>query len=81
MKMFLTRLGFGSRIVVTGDVTQIDLPRGSSGLREVTHILEGVPDIAFIELTGRDVVRHRLVQHIVSAYGVYEEARAAGRHE
>ena len=81
MKMFLTRLGFGSRIVVTGDVTQIDLPRGSSGLREVTHILEGVPDIAFIELNSRDVVRHRLVQHIVSAYSVYEEARAAGRHE
>jgi phosphate starvation-inducible PhoH-like protein len=81
MKMFLTRLGFGSKIVVTGDVTQIDLPRGSSGLREVVGILEGVPDIAFIELTGKDVVRHRLVQHIVTAYNVYEEARAADRHE
>ncbi len=81
MKMFLTRLGFGSKIVVTGDVTQIDLPRGSSGLRQVTRILEGVPDIAFIELTGRDVVRHRLVQHIVTAYSAYEEAQAAGRHD
>ncbi|MBI5231643.1 MAG: PhoH family protein [Coriobacteriales bacterium] len=76
MKMFLTRLGFGSKIVVTGDVTQIDLPRGHSGLREVRGILEGVKDIEFIELTGKDVVRHKLVQRIVSAYHVYEEKKA-----
>ncbi len=77
MKMFLTRLGFGSKIVVTGDVTQVDLPRGVSGLREVRGILEGVADIAFIELTGKDVVRHKLVQRIVSAYHEYEESKAA----
>jgi len=80
MKMFLTRLGFGSKVVVTGDVTQIDLPRGTSGLREVSQILEGVPDIAFIELNSQDVVRHRLVQRIVSAYHEYEEAKATGQH-
>ncbi len=77
MKMFLTRLGFGSKIVVTGDVTQVDLPRGVSGLREVRGILDGVADIAFIELTGKDVVRHRLVQRIVTAYHEYEETKAA----
>ena len=76
MKMFLTRLGFGSKVVVTGDVTQIDLPRGSSGLKIVRDILSGVPDLAFCELTGRDVVRHKLVQRIVNAYHVYEEARS-----
>ncbi len=80
MKMFLTRLGFGSRIVVTGDITQIDLPRGTSGLRQVRDILAGVPDIAFVELTGTDVVRHRLVQHIVTAYHLYEEAKDAKSH-
>ncbi|PKQ15969.1 MAG: phosphate starvation-inducible protein PhoH [Actinobacteria bacterium HGW-Actinobacteria-7] len=77
MKMFLTRLGFGSRIVVTGDITQIDLPRGTSGLRQVRDILDGVPDISFVELTGTDVVRHKLVQHIVTAYTKYEEAKSA----
>lgn len=77
MKMFLTRLGFGSRIVVTGDITQIDLPRGTSGLRQVRDILAGVKDISFIELTGKDVVRHKLVQHIVTAYHEYEEAKNA----
>jgi phosphate starvation-inducible PhoH-like protein len=76
MKMFLTRLGFGSKIVITGDVTQIDLPRGHSGLKEVRDILHGVADISFIELTGKDVVRHKLVQHIVNAYHVHEEAKA-----
>ena len=76
MKMFLTRLGFGSRVVVTGDITQIDLPRGSSGLKEVRTILDGVNDISFIDLTSKDVVRHRLVQHIVTAYHRYEEAKA-----
>jgi phosphate starvation-inducible PhoH-like protein len=77
MKMFLTRLGFGSKVVVTGDVTQIDLPRGVSGLKEVREILNGVTDISFVELTGKDVVRHRLVQRIVAAYQVHEEAKVA----
>jgi len=72
MKMFLTRLGFNSKIVVTGDVTQIDLKRGFSGLKDVVRVLANVNDIAFIELTGKDIVRHRLVQHIVAAYGEYE---------
>src|SRR6201988_4322838 len=69
MKMFLTRLGFGSRMVVTGDVTQVDLPAGqASGLRQVQDILEGVEDIQFTRLTSHDVVRHRLVGDIVNAY-------------
>jgi phosphate starvation-inducible PhoH-like protein len=76
MKMFLTRLGFGSKVVITGDVTQIDLPKGASGLRQVRDILAGVPGIEFIDLDARDVVRHKLVQRIVSAYHVYEEAKA-----
>ncbi len=77
MKMFLTRLGFGSKIVITGDVTQVDLPRGHLGLKQVRSILEGVPDLSFVELTGKDVVRHKLVQRIVNAYEKYEEARAS----
>lgn len=73
MKMFLTRLGFGSTMVVTGDVTQVDLPGGTaSGLRVVQGILEGIDDVAFCELTSRDVVRHKLVSRIVDAYGRYE---------
>jgi len=73
MKMFLTRLGFGSRVVVTGDVTQVDLPSGQvSGLRVVQDILEGVPDIHFCRLTSHDVVRHRLVGEIVDAYERYD---------
>lgn len=68
MKMFLTRLGFNSKMVVTGDATQIDLPRGASGLKHVRRILADVEDIAFCELTGRDVVRHNLVARIVEAY-------------
>ena len=73
MKMFLTRLGFNSRVVVTGDITQIDLPGGQkSGLREVRHILDGVEDIAFCTLTNHDVVRHKLVGRIVAAYDRYE---------
>ena len=73
MKMFLTRLGFGSKVVVTGDITQIDLPGGvRSGLRQVTQILDGVEDIAFCTLTARDVVRHRLVGRIVAAYDSYD---------
>ena len=73
MKMFLTRLGFGSKVVVTGDITQIDLPGGvRSGLRQVTQILDGLEDIAFCTLTSRDVVRHRLVGKIVAAYDSYD---------
>jgi phosphate starvation-inducible PhoH-like protein len=73
MKMFLTRLGFGSKIVVTGDITQIDLPGGiRSGLTVVEEILDGVTDIAFCRLTSRDVVRHRLVGRIVAAYDRFE---------
>lgn len=73
MKMFLTRLGFGSTMVVTGDVTQVDLPSGTtSGLRVVSEILEGIPDVAFCRLTGSDVVRHRLVGDIVAAYEKYD---------
>jgi phosphate starvation-inducible PhoH-like protein len=77
MKMFLTRLGFGSKAVVTGDVTQIDLPdgRGRSGLLAVRGFLEGIPGLAFVDLTSRDVVRHRIVQDIVDAYHRHEEAR------
>ncbi|MDR1806618.1 MAG: PhoH family protein [Propionibacteriaceae bacterium] len=79
MKMFLTRLGFGSTMVITGDVTQIDLPTGQkSGLREVQGILDGIPDLAFVHLTNRDVVRHRLVGKITAAYDRYE-AEQGGR--
>jgi phosphate starvation-inducible protein PhoH and related proteins len=74
MKMFLTRLGFGSRMVVTGDITQIDLPRDQrSGLIVVGEILSQVPDISFVRFGGEDVVRHQLVQRIVAAYGEYAE--------
>jgi phosphate starvation-inducible PhoH-like protein len=73
MKMFLTRLGFGSQVVVTGDVTQVDLPAGqASGLRVVQGILDGIPDIHFARLTSHDVVRHRLVGKIVDAYERYD---------
>ena len=69
MKMFLTRLGFGSKIVITGDATQIDLPADKvSGLKEAMRVLEGVDDIAICKLTGADVVRHELVQKIIEAY-------------
>lgn len=74
MKMFLTRLGFGSKMVVTGDITQVDLPGGQkSGLRLVRHILRDVDGVAFCELTAEDVVRHKLVGRIVAAYDDYEE--------
>ena len=76
MKMLLTRLGFGSRAVVTGDVTQIDLPRGQfSGLREVVEILRGVDGIEFCYLTDADVVRHELVARIIQAYEAHDRAR------
>ena len=79
MKMFLTRLGFGSKMVVTGDVTQVDLPGGTtSGLRVVEEILTSVEDVAFCRLTSDDVVRHRLVGDIIDAYAVWD-ARPEGR--
>ena len=75
MKMFLTRLGFGSKMVVTGDITQIDLPGGTaSGLKVVRGILEGIDDVHFTQLTARDVVRHRLVSDIVEAYQRFDES-------
>ena len=74
MKMFLTRLGFGSKIVVTGDITQIDLPHDKeSGLIVVKNILEEIQGIKFVYLSSKDVVRHELVQRIVDAYKVYGE--------
>ena len=77
MKMFLTRLGFGSKIVITGDVTQIDLPTDkTSGLKEALKVLENIPDIAICRLTASDVVRHALVQSIVAAYDKFENAKA-----
>lgn len=81
MKMFLTRLGFGTRMVVTGDITQVDLPQGSSGLRLVTRVLDGIDDIHFSRLTSDDVVRHSLVGRIVDAYSEYDEKRTAQRFE
>jgi phosphate starvation-inducible PhoH-like protein len=76
MKMFLTRLGFGSRMVVTGDVTQMDLPSGAkSGLKVIRDILVDIDDIAFIELSSQDVVRNSLVGEIVEAYGKYGDER------
>jgi phosphate starvation-inducible PhoH-like protein len=78
MKMFLTRLGFGSKIVVTGDITQTDLPGGvKSGLRVVEGILDGIKDISFNRLTSHDVVRHKLVGHIVAAYDEHDAALEA----
>jgi len=77
MKMFLTRLGFNSKIVITGDVTQIDLPTGKkSGLIEAMKILKNIDDIAVCTLTEKDVVRHKLVQKIIAAYTKYEEEKA-----
>ena len=81
MKMFLTRLGFRSKMVVTGDVTQVDLPNGAhSGLRVISNILNEIDDIAFLELTAEDVVRHRLIGDIVKAYAQYDEAKSAPRN-
>ena len=75
--MFLTRLGFGSKAVVTGDVTQVDLPGGqASGLRHVRKILSGIKGIGFIDLSYADVVRHEIVQKIVQAYENYERMRS-----
>ena len=80
MKMFLTRLGFGSKIVITGDVTQIDLPADkSSGLKEAMRVLKNVEGIGICQLTNADVVRHVMVQRIVEAYERYEEAKNGGK--
>jgi phosphate starvation-inducible PhoH-like protein len=82
MKMFLTRLGFNSRMVVTGDVTQIDLPKDQrSGLIAVRDILDEVRDISFIEFGGEDVVRHKLVQRIVAAYDAHGSRERAAQAE
>ena len=80
MQMFLTRLGFGSKMVVTGDVTQVDLPREqASGLIHVQRILEGVDDVGFVQFTHKDVVRHKLVQRIVEAYKRHAEETGTQR--
>ena len=76
MKMFLTRIGFGSKAVITGDLTQVDLPNGKqSGLRLVQGILKGIEGISFIHLQNEDVVRHEIVQKIVAAYDQYEASQ------
>jgi phosphate starvation-inducible PhoH-like protein len=81
MKMFLTRLGFGSKMVVTGDITQIDLPQAASGLRLVTRVLKDIDDIHFARLTSDDVVRHSLVGRIVDAYTEFDAQRQADHYE
>ena len=81
IKMFLTRLGFGSKMVVTGDITQVDLPAGSSGLRLVTRVLDNIDDIHFAHLTSADVVRHSLVGRIVDAYTEYDAQKQARHYE
>ena len=68
MKMFLTRVGFGSRVVVTGDISQVDVPDGRSGLEGLESMLTGINGLSFVRLGARDVVRHRIVQDIVEAY-------------
>jgi phosphate starvation-inducible PhoH-like protein len=79
MKMFLTRLGFGSRAVVTGDITQTDLPRGQlSGLNQVREVLPGISGVAFVYFSDQDVVRHELVQRIIQAYEEHEGERSGG---
>ena len=80
MKMFLTRLGFNSKMVVTGDITQVDLPSGVSGLRTAEKILDGVLDMSFSYLSSKDVVRHSLVSKIVDAYSKFEEEQLAERN-
>jgi phosphate starvation-inducible protein PhoH and related proteins len=80
MQMFLTRLGFGSKVVVTGDVTQIDLPRDqASGLIQVRDILSSIEGIGFVEFSHEDVVRHKLVQRIVEAYKLHAEETGTAR--
>jgi phosphate starvation-inducible PhoH-like protein len=77
MKMFLTRIGFGSKAVITGDTTQVDVPGGRSGLTTIEHILGSIEGLTFVRLTGRDVVRHRIVQDIVNAYERHATERTA----
>jgi phosphate starvation-inducible protein PhoH and related proteins len=80
MQMFLTRLGFGSKVVVTGDITQIDLPREqASGLIQVQSILGSIDGISFVHFSHRDVVRHKLVQRIVEAYKTHSEETGTAR--
>jgi phosphate starvation-inducible PhoH-like protein len=80
MQMFLTRLGFGSKVVVTGDITQVDLPREqASGLIQVQDILQGVDGIGFVRFSNKDVVRHKLVQRIVEAYRQHAEQTGTTR--
>jgi phosphate starvation-inducible PhoH-like protein len=81
IKMFLTRLGFGTRMVITGDITQVDLPTGASGLKLVTRVLDGIDDIHFARLTSDDVVRHSLVGRIVDAYTKYDAEKQARAYE
>jgi len=81
MKMFLTRLGFGSKMVITGDVTQVDLPIGASGLQLVTKVLDNIDDIHFARLTSADVVRHTLVGQIVDAYTKYDAIKQAEKFD
>ena len=81
MKMFLTRLGFGSKMVITGDVTQVDLPAGASGLQLVTRVLGDIDDIHFARLTSADVVRHSLVGQIVDAYTKYDAEKRLEKFE
>ena len=82
IKMFLTRLGMGSKMIVTGDVTQIDLPRTtSSGLIQALRILDGVKGIGKVEFGKKDIVRHQLVQRIVEAYERFDEAMKSQEHE
>ncbi len=76
MKMFLTRIGFGSRVVVTGDATQVDVPNGKSGLSGLEKTLDGIEDLAFVRLHGSDVVRHKIVADIVAAYEKSEASRS-----
>ena len=82
MKMFLTRFGAGSRVVVTGDITQTDLPAGKqSGLKQALEVLRGIPEIAIVTLDRSDVVRHDLVQTVVRAYETYESTRKGGGND
>jgi phosphate starvation-inducible protein PhoH and related proteins len=81
MKMFLTRIGFGSKVVVTGDVTQIDVPGGRSGLPGLEQVLGAVPDVSFVNLSQRDVVRARIVADIVAAYEKVTDGGTGRRHD
>ena len=82
MKMFLTRIGYGSKAIVTGDITQIDLPRDKrSGLKEAAKILKNIEDISFCTFTEKDVVRHPLVQQIIKAYAKYDEEQEKRRNK